>query len=123
MHLRYLRQAKGYKQQELADKVGCGRTYLSLIENGHANPRLSMLTKISDALGVSIGDLFICPVVDEKGNVILTANPDALKVWDHAFADKVVQDVLAKMADMNTWQRRQVLLATEMFSRITAEEK
>ena len=55
--LRELRQEKGLSQEELADKAGLHRTYISQIERGLKSPSLRSLDQIADALGVSLSTL------------------------------------------------------------------
>ncbi len=45
-------------QEELADRAGLDRTYLSGIERGVRNPSLSNIQKIASALGVDLDVLF-----------------------------------------------------------------
>lgn len=49
---------KGLKLREVAARVECSESLLSKIENGHANPSLSMLHKIAASLGVTVPALF-----------------------------------------------------------------
>jgi transcriptional regulator with XRE-family HTH domain len=44
-------------QQDLADKVGTTREYISSIENNHRMPSIEMLGKIADALNTTVKDL------------------------------------------------------------------
>lgn len=45
-------------QEELASKADIPRTLISTLERGMANPTLDSMMKISDALRVSLRDLF-----------------------------------------------------------------
>jgi transcriptional regulator with XRE-family HTH domain len=45
-------------QEELAERAGKDRTYVSGIERGCRNPSLEVLQSISDALGVDLDVLF-----------------------------------------------------------------
>jgi transcriptional regulator with XRE-family HTH domain len=56
--IRQLRQAKGWSQEFLADEAGMHRTYLWGIEQGVRNPSVRHLTRLAEALGVSLGALF-----------------------------------------------------------------
>ncbi len=56
--VRELRAAKGFSQEELAFRAGIHWSYLSGIERGIRNPALKNITKIADALGVSLSKLF-----------------------------------------------------------------
>lgn len=48
------RMALGISVRELGARVGVNYTTLSLIENGRMNPSIGTLTKITDALGLTI---------------------------------------------------------------------
>lgn len=52
--LRALREARGWSQEEFADRAGLHRTYVSAVERGVRNPTLSVLERLAKALGVSI---------------------------------------------------------------------
>ena len=54
--LRHLRRAKGMTLDQLATRWA-GRSALSMIENGHREPKLSLLQAIAGALGVPVQDL------------------------------------------------------------------
>lgn len=45
-------------QIEFGEKCGFYQTYLSRIENGHANPTLNAMEVIANALGLTIYELF-----------------------------------------------------------------
>jgi transcriptional regulator with XRE-family HTH domain len=51
-------------QEELADRSGLFRTYMSRIESGQANPTLTMLYQIASAFPVDVSELF-APVKGE----------------------------------------------------------
>ncbi len=50
--LREIRQEKGLSQEELADRAGLHRTYISQVERGLKSPSLRSLEQIAQALGV-----------------------------------------------------------------------
>lgn len=54
---RYYRNRMGLTQRELAAKMDSSQPYLARIENGTANPTLSMIQRLSSALGVTVLDL------------------------------------------------------------------
>lgn len=56
-----LRATQGVTQEELADRVGIFRTYMSRIETGIANPTLTMIHALADALKVPVVALFDAP--------------------------------------------------------------
>ena len=52
-----LRRERGWSQEELADRTGLHRTYVSGVERGVRNPTLLVLDRIAAAFEVSIGRL------------------------------------------------------------------
>ena len=57
--IRELRLATGMTQEAFADHCGFARTYMSRLETGGANPSLDAIKTLSDALNVSLHDLFL----------------------------------------------------------------
>ena len=62
--IKLLRVAKQLSQEELADKAGLDRTYISGVERGVRNITLESLESIIDALDVDISSFLI--VLDEN---------------------------------------------------------
>ncbi len=56
-NLRRLRNSAGYSQEELADRSGLHRTYISSIERGHRNLSLENIFRLADALNCDPRDL------------------------------------------------------------------
>ncbi|MDQ7781237.1 MAG: XRE family transcriptional regulator [Desulfomonilaceae bacterium] len=56
--LRTLRNSQGLSLKQVAERVGCTPSYLSMVENGKLDPSASRLKKIADALGFTIIELF-----------------------------------------------------------------
>ncbi len=56
--IRVLRAERSLSQAELARKTGVSRQTISSIEAGRSEPSLSVAFEISEALGVSIEDIF-----------------------------------------------------------------
>jgi transcriptional regulator with XRE-family HTH domain len=56
--LRSLRKIQGLSLKQVAEKVGCTPSYLSMVENDKLDPSASRLKKIADALGSTIIQLF-----------------------------------------------------------------
>lgn len=54
-NVRRLREAKGWSQEDYADRAGIHRTYVSDIERGKRNPTVSVVEKLAKALEVSPG--------------------------------------------------------------------
>ena len=59
--IRALRIAAAMTQEDLADRCGLFRTYMSRIETGQANPTLTMILLLADGLGVHVTALFDAP--------------------------------------------------------------
>ncbi|WP_237152081.1 helix-turn-helix domain-containing protein [Oryzibacter oryziterrae] len=51
-NVRRAREAIGLSQEELGDKAGIDRTYVSGVERGVRNPTVKVLARLADALGV-----------------------------------------------------------------------
>lgn len=47
-----LRKERGWSQEELADRAGLHRTYISGVERGVRNPTITVVARIAEALGV-----------------------------------------------------------------------
>lgn len=56
--LSVLRDARGLSQTQLADMAEIGRAHLSQIENGAVAARIDTLKAITDALDISLSELF-----------------------------------------------------------------
>lgn len=56
--VREMRLEMGLSQVEFGERCGFYQTYLSRIENGHANPSLNAMEVIANGLGVTVFDLF-----------------------------------------------------------------
>lgn len=55
--LRELMRARGVTQRELARKTGLSQSHISLIAQARRSPSPLTIRKVSDALGVSPGDM------------------------------------------------------------------
>lgn len=55
--LKSVRVLKGIKQKDMAVKLGVSPQYLSRLESGRIDLKLSTLKQIAEILEVSIGDL------------------------------------------------------------------
>ena len=56
--IRALRLAAGMTQEDLAERCGLFRTYMSRIETGNANPTLTMIHALATSLRVPVPALF-----------------------------------------------------------------
>ena len=56
--IKSIREAKGWTQEKLAEKMDISPNYLSSIERGKENPTFDMLAKFADALKVEMWEMF-----------------------------------------------------------------
>jgi transcriptional regulator with XRE-family HTH domain len=56
-NLRHARRAAGMSQEDLSDACGLQRTYVSLLEQGKRDPRISTVARLADALDIDAGYL------------------------------------------------------------------
>jgi len=55
LNIKAVREARGWSQEELADRAELHRTYVSGVERGIRNPTVTVLERLANALGVKIG--------------------------------------------------------------------
>ena len=55
--VRELRNARGWSQEELADRADLHRTYISAVERGVRNPTITVIERIAKALKVRMAEL------------------------------------------------------------------
>lgn len=58
VRLRKLRQERGFTQQQLSDRLGIDRCYLSEIENGRRSISLHIIEVLADGFAISLSELF-----------------------------------------------------------------
>lgn len=66
--IRHARLMRCLSLRDLSSAAGCSESFVSKIENGKAQPSLSMLSKIVKVLGADLADMF-SPQHDESENV------------------------------------------------------
>lgn len=58
LRIKEFREQKGITQQELADKAGCSRQFINMLENqAEINVSTKTLLNIAVALGIKVDDL------------------------------------------------------------------
>ena len=67
--LRRYRDKAGLSQQELADLVGIGKSYISSLELGYRAPNLNLLVKIASSLNVRAGELVDAMVEESERSI------------------------------------------------------
>jgi transcriptional regulator with XRE-family HTH domain len=66
LRIKQLRAEFSLTQEELAERCGLFRTYMSRIESGLANPSLTVLHILAEGLGVNITVLLSPPAATSK---------------------------------------------------------
>lgn len=56
-NLRQLRNARGWSQEDYADRAGIHRTYVSDLERGARNPTIQVVERLAQPSGVTAGSL------------------------------------------------------------------
>ena len=72
--LRRARVQAGLTQESLADRTGLHRTYISLLERGLRSPTVSVLSGLSEALGIRASEI-LAQFEDGEGAAGGTADP------------------------------------------------
>jgi transcriptional regulator with XRE-family HTH domain len=57
LNVQRLRRARGWSQEEFAERAGLHRTYISGVERGVRNPTITIVGRLAEALGATIGEL------------------------------------------------------------------
>ncbi len=79
--LRHARLMIGARLKDVAEAANCSESLLSKLENNKIRPSLNMLSRICDALNLTIGEVFATPnseqtvVVREDARVVLDLDP------------------------------------------------
>lgn len=69
-NLKYLRKLRGWTQEEFANKLAIKRSLLGAYEEERAEPRLEVLELVSEFFKVSLDELFLKDLADNKGSYI-----------------------------------------------------
>lgn len=64
-NLRRLRVERGISQDELALIANVERAYVGYLERGQRNPTVAILSRLAEAMGVHISQLFMQPTVSD----------------------------------------------------------
>jgi transcriptional regulator with XRE-family HTH domain len=70
-NIKILRARRGLSQADLAEKADMSITFLSNIERGIKFPLPDIMSKITNALGVEVNELFVTNLESGKGNELL----------------------------------------------------
>jgi transcriptional regulator with XRE-family HTH domain len=70
-NIKILRARRGLSQADLAEKADMSITFLSTIERGIKFPLPDIMSKIANALGVEVNELFITNLESGESNKLL----------------------------------------------------
>lgn len=73
--MRRLRRERGWRLEDLAERTGFSRPYLSRLESGERQPSLTALFSVARAYGVSFSNLFEPEPEAESGVVVRAGGP------------------------------------------------
>lgn len=71
--LKWVRERNGLSQRELARRAGVTNSNISMIEQGAVSPTVSSLTRLLDAIPLSLAQFFACDPERDSGNVYRAA--------------------------------------------------
>lgn len=55
--IKALREARGWTQEQFAERAAIQRSYLGDLELGRRNPSVRMLVKVANAFGIAVAEL------------------------------------------------------------------
>jgi CheY-like chemotaxis protein len=94
----------GFSQEELAERAGLHRTYVSDVERGARNPSIASIEKLAQALKLSVSALF--QRADNGGRLsefveilLVEDNPQDVELTTRAFAKARITNPLHVVAD------------------------
>jgi len=87
-NIKLLRARRGFSQADLTEKADISIPFLSNIERGIKYPQPDMLSKIANALGVEVNELFVTNPESGEGNELLNQmSEDIAKNVNRAMAE------------------------------------
>ncbi len=94
--IKEVRNKKGLTQEQLSEKMEINPKYLSSIERGNENPTLNTLIKLSESLGVDLGEIFGFIQIEDpvERKFIITSLLDQADTEQLKLAFKVLSAVL-----------------------------
>jgi transcriptional regulator with XRE-family HTH domain len=69
-NLKYLRKLRGWTQEEFANKLHIKRSLLGAYEEERAEPRIDVLEVVGDMFKLTLDDLLLKDLADNKGNYL-----------------------------------------------------
>lgn len=105
-----LRRAKGWNQKELADRIGAKPSQISKYERGTYLPRPELLTRLGEALGVSLDYLMTGRSGEPRRDFRLRERVEALETLPENQRSNLVNFLDALLAAHQLLRRYQELL-------------
>lgn len=131
--LRAIRIAKGRQQKELAQKIGTDEPMMSRFENFKCLPIPSMLSKLTEALGCTVDDIYEPHEIYLQGVTVKASAPKAKKNTDvyHLTvnlppeAREFFKTALKKLGykDITDWANRCFERTRRQYEELLAKEK
>ena len=88
--IKYFRLKKGLSQEKLAWSAEVNPAFLGELERGRKSPTIKTLEKITDALGISIAELFTGPAeLSKKDKALLDAINAQLRILSSDNLEKI----------------------------------
>ncbi|MCM2981582.1 helix-turn-helix domain-containing protein [Niallia sp. FSL W8-0951] len=101
--IKTLRIKKGFSINELSDKSGVSKSYLSYIERGiQKNPSLQVLTKLSHTLETNVEEL-----LDNNYTVIDGIDEDWMSLVEEAIEEGITKEDFAGILEYVKFKKRQ----------------
>lgn len=86
--IRKYREARGWRQEDFAEKIGLSVTYTGMIERGEKVPKLETFINIANVLGVST-DLLLADVLVAKYEIKSSELSDEISSLPLAERDRI----------------------------------
>jgi len=95
IHMKVLRKKLGVSLDALALKTGMTKSYLSKVERGLSKPSIATALKLSQALNVSVEELFCVDEADQQAYSLVRGD-DRQRLASHSEGDESAYVVLTK---------------------------
>ena len=89
-----LRRARGWSQQELADRAGCSKMHVSGLERGKRDFSLDMMRRIAAAFGVSSAEL-----LSREDNPALLSDDERRLIETYRQADPEARESIQRVTE------------------------
>ncbi|MBQ6447663.1 MAG: helix-turn-helix domain-containing protein [Bacillus sp. (in: Bacteria)] len=101
--IKKLRLKRGFSINELSDKSGVSKSYLSYIERGiQKNPSLQVLTKLAYTLDTNVEEL-----LDNHNSAIDGIDEDWISLVEEAIEDGITKEDFAGILEYVKFKKRQ----------------